>query len=319
MGCFQALISIMFSLDNEQQCREIIERVVGCLISDEKPKSSKLRLKVLVSVFNLLVTPATKFFTLKSILSYALKSGQSAAVSKFHEKIDYWVTQWGLDVDSSRELYQLISDILVQDRRGAAAAVMYQVKYLDTFAGQVYPADVQKCATDAVVSAITSPVSFYRERSKLYDTLARQQLGESNLGKLVELLRIICVDSLEASESFLAKNRDLLSAHKIDADEVTRSMRLLAICSLGAQEKLLTYERIASALKIDIGEVEFWVVDAISNQLLEASMDQFNSVVKVTKCANRSFDIDQWGVLQKRLSVLQKNMAGFIATVQNQG
>lgn len=319
MGCFQALISIMFSLDNEGQYREVIEKVVGCLTSDDKPKTCKLRLKVLVSIFNMLVTPVTKFFAIKSIFRYALKSGQSAAVSKFHEKIDYWVTQWGLDVNGRRELYQVISDILEQDRRGTALAVVYQVKFLDTYAGQAYPADVQKCAMDAVVSAITSPVWFYRERSKLYETLAKQQLGESDMGKLVELLRILCADSLGSYQSYLAKNRDVLIAHKIDSDEVARSMRLLAICTLGAQEKLLTYEKISSTLQIDVADVEVWVVDAISNQLLEASMDQFNSVVKISKCANRSFDRGQWEALQKRLAILQKNMAGFIATVQNQG
>lgn len=59
-------------------------------------------------------------------------------------------------------------------------------------------------------------------------------------------------------------------------------MRLLTLCTLGANEKTLAYDKIAQALQVDAEDVETWVVDAISNHLLEASMDQFKSVVQVT-------------------------------------
>ena len=45
--------------------------------------------------------------------------------------------------------------------------------------------------------------------------------------------------------------------------------------------KFLSYTKIAEELEIDVDEVEAWVVDAISNKLLEASMDQFQSQVQV--------------------------------------
>ncbi len=60
-----------------------------------------------------------------------------------------------------------------------------------------------------------------------------------------------------------------------------KSLKLLTLCTLGWKMKFLSYTKIAEELEIDVDEVEAWVVDAISNKLLEASMDQFQSQVQV--------------------------------------
>ena len=96
---------------------------------------------------------------------------------------------------------------------------------------------------------------------------------------------LIFPPSISLSLSLSEPNTDIFSTFKIDAEEVSRSMRLLTLCTLGAKDKTLPYDKIASALQVDLSEVEFWVVDAISNQLLEASMDQFKSVVQVLSIA----------------------------------
>ena len=58
-------------------------------------------------------------------------------------------------------------------------------------------------------------------------------------------------------------------------------MKLLTLCTLGSKMKFLSYAKIAEELEIKYEDVEEWVVDAISNKLLEASMDQFKSQVQV--------------------------------------
>ena len=58
-------------------------------------------------------------------------------------------------------------------------------------------------------------------------------------------------------------------------------MKLLTLCTLGSKMKFLSYTKIAEELEVDVDDVEMWVVDAISNKLLEASMDQFQSQVQV--------------------------------------
>merc|ERR1711871_1652489 len=128
-----------------------------------------------------------------------------------------------------------------------------------------------------------------------------------------ELLRILCVDTLEAFQSYLAANASIFSKHSLETSEIENSMKMLTLCTLGAKQKKLPYSQIASALQVDQEEVEMWVVDAIANKLMEASMDQFKAEVQV---ANRSFDPDQWKMLQSRLADLTRNMNAVVNTVR---
>lgn len=190
------------------------------------------------------------------------------------------------------------------------------MKYLDSYTGQSYPADVQKRVEDAVLSAVRSPVHAYNDRLKLYETLSKQQFGSTDLGKLVELLGILCADTLQSYKKFAATNPSIFSHFNLDQSAVERNMKLLTLCTLGSKMKFLSYTKIAEELEVDVDDVEMWVVDAISNKLLEASMDQFQSQVQIIKSANRSFDKEQWKSLFTRLEELKMNMKGVIETVK---
>ena len=48
----------------------------------------------------------------------------------------------------------------------------------------------------------------------------------------------------------IAANKAFMVTHGISHEEVERAMRLLALCSLGAQQSVLSYEAIAVALKV---------------------------------------------------------------------
>ena len=73
VGCFQAVISIMFSLDGDNQ--DVVDKITSCLISNTENKIS-LRLKVLVCLFNMLVTSKSKLAVIKATFKYALDSSQ---------------------------------------------------------------------------------------------------------------------------------------------------------------------------------------------------------------------------------------------------
>jgi hypothetical protein len=61
-------------------------------------------------------------------------------------------------------------------------------------------------------------------------------------------------------------------------------MKLLTLCSLcstAAQNKVLSYAVIAQGLKIDVSEVEEWIIDAIGMNLIDGSMDQLAATLTV--------------------------------------
>lgn len=47
-------------------------------------------------------------------------------------------------------------------------------------------------------------------------------------------------------------NEKFMATHGISHEEVERAIRLLALCSLGAQQSVLPYAMIATALKVNI-------------------------------------------------------------------
>ena len=67
----------------------------------------------------------------------------------------------------------------------------------------------------------------------------------------------------------------------ISTVELHRMMRMITLCSLGAAEPELPYSKIATALNISESEVEGFVVEAIGQGLMDATMNQFNNVVSV--------------------------------------
>ena len=103
---------------------------------------------------------------------------------------------------------------------------------------------------------------------------------------LVELLRIVCDGSLSDFVGYTssAANKGVLAQHGLDAEALEHSMKLLALCSLAAQttDKQLTFGAIQAALQLeDACEVELWVIEAIGERLIEASIDQLNSSVTI--------------------------------------
>jgi hypothetical protein len=66
----------------------------------------------------------------------------------------------------------------------------------------------------------------------------------------VELLKIICTGTLEEYLAFEKANKAFLAEQGINHGELEYSMKLLALCSLGAQQQVLSYDLIATTLKV---------------------------------------------------------------------
>lgn len=59
-GCFQAMVPILFTLQHAEQQARLIRRIIAALTASDSSRAT-LRLRVLVSVFNLVVSVAAKY------------------------------------------------------------------------------------------------------------------------------------------------------------------------------------------------------------------------------------------------------------------
>lgn len=133
------------------------------------------------------------------------------------------------------------------------------------------------------------------------------------LGPLLELLRIVCSETLPAYRSFEAKHKALMAEHGISSEDMNNKMRLLTFCSLGAHTPNPTYAQVAAALDVPEADVELWAVDAIAAGLLEATMDQFQCVLTITRCAHRRFQQEHWLQVKGKLVELDKKVISVLS------
>jgi translation initiation factor 3 subunit M len=138
---------------------------------------------------------------------------------------------------------------------------------------------------------------------------------------LVNLLKIICDGSLDDFQSFKSSNENssIFKENAIQWSDIEYKMKLLTLCSLcgtAANNKNLSYSVIAQGLKIQLDEVEDWIIDAIGQNLIDGSMDQLNSSFIVTRYTHRSFGTNQWKLLQNKLKELRKQVSHVTENIQ---
>ena len=67
----------------------------------------------------------------------------------------------------------------------------------------------------------------------------------------------------------------------MSSDDCTKKVRILALTLLGNESNTFTYEKIANFLNVDVSEVEYWVISAVSANLIEVRMDQIHEEVSI--------------------------------------
>jgi translation initiation factor 3 subunit M len=314
IGIFQALVMFLFNQD-EEKTTEIVRDIANALTISTDNKT-ELRLRILVCLFNQILTTSPKVMLLKTILRYASDSNLSSLVTEFYERIEGWIVTFDINKEDQRELLLLIATTLESNEK-ISDSLEFLVKYLDTYKGETFPDSVQAIATTAVVNAIKAPVASFKYRTLLESSLSSQELGSQHLADLVELLSVLCTGTLQEYNTFEAnRGRNVMIKHNIDSDNVLRNMRLLTLCNLCANVRCSAYIDIARELNINEDDVEMWIVDAISEGLIDGTMDQTTNTFGVTRATYRRFGMEQWKMLQNKLSKWRANLQMMVDTIE---
>jgi translation initiation factor 3 subunit M len=308
---FQSLVSLIFTLEEGIDTVPIITKIIDIITnSTDKPL---LRLKVLVNIFNLTFVAASKYGAIISIFKYAIDTNQTNVVSAYYNRVDGWIKAWDLSIEQRRQLYLLVSTALGKSGH-ISLCLNFQIRFFETFADGQFPADVLPLAINTVVSAIKSHIDAFNDRNTIIECVSfKNQKG--TLGTLIELLSIICRGSLDDFDKYVASNKSLLAEHSIDVNEIGNNMKLLTLCSLAVQQSVIPYSTISKALKIEISDVDNWIVEAVSLNLFDGSMDQNTQVLNVSRCVHRSFDKEDWKKVQNKLSFLRKNVQAVVSSI----
>lgn len=246
-----------------------------------------------------------------------MATSQVSLVAHMASRVEDWCSVWKLSAEQHRSLLLLLSKVLLADHQ-ANQSLQVIIRFLQTYNGQPLDNVALGVLNTALVDAISSPLESFPDRAKLYEAISSTNVSGDS-AKLLSLLKILCDGSLEEFSSFSKSNADIFASHKLNSNDLEHNMRILTLCSLAAQvspKREISFADISTALKVDISEVELWVVEAIAAGLLDASIDQLQSMVTVTRYSYRAFGLEDWKALQKGLKDLSQQVHVAVASVQ---
>jgi len=73
---------------------------------------------------------------------------------------------------------------------------------------------------------------------------------------------------------------------------------------------------VASALEIQLDEVEMWVVSVVTQGLIGVKIDQPKQTITVRHTEQQVFEVQQWARLNSRLETVKHNIQDLLVVVQ---
>ena len=258
----------------------------------------------------------------------------------FVSKVDEYIKKWALDGAKNQELafFGLQSSKKYSDNHDnngvgliggtsvgnasskIASSLKFLISYLKCFPqGSVLPDSAVSATVYHLVEVLKSSASAsFDQRSALLEVLQSSAAASSGepLKPLLELLKIISTGNSDDFETFSKANANTFQEHGLDKEEMANTMRLLVLSTLASSKSKLSYGEIASALSIDEETVELVVVEAVAQGFIEATMDQFEQSITVTKCARRTISPSEWVELSDRLKQLRANVGSVLEEIK---
>jgi len=222
--------------------------------------------------------------------------------------VERWLQEWDVSQEKKSKLLKTIGEKLAVAR--PEASYEYKIAYVRSLPPT--SEDAQPSALELLATALRSSSTFD------FDTIQKlENVKALGSHELFNLLQIFAKEGLSEYQDWVSKNGPLLDEHHLEKDQLLRKMRLLIFASLGFNKigQKLTYGEIASALLIEVAEVEKWTVDVIRAGLLSGKLSQASQTLHVVRASPRGFGSEQWGVLEQRLLAWKAGLAGIHAVL----
>ena len=119
---------------------------------------------------------------------------------------------------------------------------------------------------------------------------------------------------------------EVLTEFGIDHQQALRSMRLLSLCTAcaGGKDGKITYAVAAESMGLEAADeealtakVEEWAMLAIKNGLVDVKMCQQTKSIIVYATTQRSFQVEQWKGMVKKITRWKTQINKLLVTVKN--
>ncbi|EJF62277.1 PCI-domain-containing protein [Dichomitus squalens LYAD-421 SS1] len=309
-GFFNLLFShflVLYSLD-EPSTHSQLATLLNTISAS--PDHTPVKYRILSNLFNALPRRSgLRLPIYQTLLELASVNDDIDVLGLSQTEVDKWLSEWEVTPEEKSSFIKLIVDAYKRSEQ-PVASYQYQLSYVRSLPPS--SPEAQSAAIDAIASALRLPNNFDFDPLFRLDAVVAAKDHE-----LFALLQIFLNDGLAQYQQWASSHPDALSKYELDSSQLERKIRLLTLASLGFQNvgRDIPYSVIASALQVEPSQVESWVIDVIRAGLVSGKLSQTAQTLHVNRAAARTFEREQWELLEKRLQAWKTGLASVLETV----
>jgi len=193
----------------------------------------------------------------------------------------------------------------------------FWVKYFSEYdEEEIVPAEIQKEAQTVIATIVKDP-EILRTDLLLESYVVKSLKNINEYVTTYQLLDIFTNHGYQEFKDFQKSHGDLLKLLDLKEEDLVHKIRLLTLNAMASSQKTILYSDISKILEITESEVEFFVVEAITSDILDARIDQLNKRIIVRHAESRTFGEAQWVQLDTFLDKWKVNMSNLLTVIQS--
>ncbi|KAK0461800.1 uncharacterized protein EV420DRAFT_129738 [Desarmillaria tabescens] len=310
-GFFNLLFSHIFSLYSYESpmTREYVIQLLGTVTSAPAQQTA-IKYRILSNLFNtLLRTSPLRYLVYNSLLDTALSTDGVEVLQLSRAEVEKWLSEWDISPEEKSTFLKSIVDAYAKSGQ-PTTSYEYSLSYVRSLPAT---SDVAKAAAlDVIATALRLPFTFD------FDPLFKLDAVVAAKGHdLFSLLQVFLSGGLSEFKTWQQTHPGVLEKFDLEVTQLERKIRLLTLASLGFQKvgQNVPYSKIAETLQVDVSEVEKWVIDVIRAGLLSGKLSQTTQSLHIMRSTARTFEREQWEVLEKRMLAWKAGLAGVLEVV----
>jgi translation initiation factor 3 subunit M len=254
---------------------------------------------------------AWKIALFEAMVKLAIAAKQNTILDQILQDLDRLFQLWHVaEAEKSRIHYSLHTLLAESD---PWLSHVHMLKWLESFKSESDAAQHVDQLTAAITSALARSTVFQ------YQSIASSHAAAAVAKKNADLIKLAQIFTSGSYNDLIAfsKASPAVFAAPLSLEAATTKIRILTIVSLANKSAIIPYETIAKEIGVSVDDAESWVLDTISEGLLEAKLDHLSSSVFVTYAFRREFGNAQWKDLQDKLSKWMDNIQGMISVIRD--
>jgi len=295
------------SPDNAKHLTTLLET-----ISNVPSDGTPMKCRILSNLFNTLPRSSPwRIAVCNTLLNIATSEDEFHILQLSKSDVQTWLTEWEIPPEEKTAFLKRIID--AQNNSGQPIrAYEYALLYAKSLPSG--STESVTAALDLITTALRLPTIFDFDSLLKLDSIIAQKDHE-----LFSLLQVFLNDGLNEFLSWESSHPGAIEKYGLDKTELERKIRLLTLSSLGFKHvgQDLTYSKIAQVLQVDISAVEKWVIDVIRAGLLSGKLSQKAQTLHVAQSTARTFEKEQWEILEKRLLAWKGGLANVLDVIAN--